>query len=99
MAAENQENTEMQFELEGNNQSIKQEGINDFVTYTRQTKIFLYLYECFRILPPQSPLDRKVGCEVIKCNRKTTLINAYLVYIHCLTARQKANEREWIDFN
>lgn len=59
MAAENQENTEMQFELEGNNQSIKQEGINDFVTYTRQTKIFLYLYECFRILPPTVSVRQK----------------------------------------
>ena len=76
MAAENQENTEMQFESGGNNQSIKQEGINDSVTYTRQTKIFLYLYECFRILPPTVSFRQKHGCEVIKCNRKTTLINA-----------------------
>ena len=76
MAAENQENTEMQFESGGNNQSIKQEGINDSVTYTRQTKIFLYLYECFRLLPPTVSVRQKLGCEVIKCNRKTTLINA-----------------------
>ena len=76
MAAENQENTEMQFESGDNNQSIKQEGINDSVTYTRQTKIFLYLYECFRILPPTVSVRQKLGCEVIKCNRKTTLINA-----------------------
>ena len=76
MAAENQENTEMQLESGGNNQSIKQEGINDSVTYTRQTKIFLYLYECFRILPPTVSVRQKLGCEVIKCNRKTTLINA-----------------------
>ena len=76
MAAENLENTEMEFELEGNNQSTKQKGINDNVMYTRQTKIFLYLYECFRILPPTVSVRQKLGCEVIKCNRKTTLINA-----------------------
>ena len=52
MATENLGNIEMEFELGGNNLSTIQMGINEFATYLRQTKIFLYLYESFHILPP-----------------------------------------------
>ena len=98
MAAENHENTVMKFALEGNDPSTAWKGINNFEMNMRQTKIFLYLYECFHILPPQSSIVTKDGCEVIKCNCLSTRIHAYEIY--CLMSLQRAvNEREQVNFN
>ena len=60
----------------------------------RHAKIFLYLYECFHILPPTVfESQKKDGCEVIKCNSLNTYTRIYVIH-HLMSLQKAVNERE-----